>query len=178
MKKISLLSLFLFGIMSYNSTFAQERVITRGVEVSTNGYMPEVGVMAPDFSATDKGMNEVSLSSFKGKKVVLNIFPSLDTPTCALSVRHFNADAASLENTVVLSRFCSTEGLDRVIPLSVFRSEDFEKNYGLVITEGPMRGLTTRAVIVIDETGKIIYRQLVKNVSEEPDYQKALERLK
>jgi len=188
MKKISLLSLFLFGIMSYNFTFAQERVITRGVEVSTNGYMPEVGVMAPDFSATDKGMNEVSLSSFKGKKVVLNIFPSLDTPTCALSVRHFNADAASLENTVVLcvskdlpfaqSRFCSTEGLDRVIPLSVFRSEDFEKNYGLVITEGPMRGLTTRAVIVIDETGKIIYRQLVKNVSEEPDYQKALERLK
>ena len=92
MKKISLLSLFLFSIMSYNSTFAQERVITRGVEVSTNGYMPEVGVMAPDFSATDKGMNEVSLSSFKGKKVVLNIFPSLDTPTCALSVRHFNAD--------------------------------------------------------------------------------------
>ena len=173
MKKISILSLFLFGIMSYNSTFAQERVITRGVEVSTNGYMPEVGVMAPEF---------------KGKKVVLNIFPSLDTPTCALSVRHFNADAASLENTVVLcvskdlpfaqSRFCSTEGLDRVIPLSVFRSEDFEKNYGLVITEGPMRGLTTRAVIVIDETGKIIYRQLVKNVSEEPDYQKALEQLK
>ena len=102
MKKINLLSMFLFGIMSLNSVLAQERVITRGVEVSTNGYMPEVGVMAPDFSATDKGMNEVSLSSFKGKKVILNIFPSLDTPTCALSVRHFNAEAASFENTVVL----------------------------------------------------------------------------
>lgn len=188
MKKISFLSLFLFVVLFSNTALAQERVITRGVEVSTNGYMPEVGVIAPDFSATDKGMNEVSLSSFKGKKVVLNIFPSLDTPTCALSVRQFNTEAASLENTVVLciskdlpfaqSRFCSTEGLDRVIPLSVFRSEDFEKNYGLVITEGPMRGLTTRAVIVIDETGKIIYRQLVKNVSEEPDYQKAIERLK
>lgn len=188
MKKISLLSLFLLGIMSSNSALAQEKVVARGVEVSTNGYMPEVGVIAPDFSATDKAMNEVSLSSFKGKKVVLNIFPSLDTPTCALSVRQFNTEAASLENTVVLcvskdlpfaqSRFCSTEGLDRVIPLSVFRSDDFEKNYGLIITEGPMRGLTTRAVIVIDETGKIIYRQLVKNVSEEPDYQKAIERLK
>lgn len=188
MKKISILSLFLFGIMSFNTAFAQERVITRGLEVSTNGYMPEVGVMAPDFSATDKGMNEISLSSFKGKKVVLNIFPSLDTPTCALSVRQFNTEAASLENTVVLciskdlpfaqSRFCSTEGLDRVVPLSVFRSEDFDKNYGLIISEGPMRGLTTRAVIVIDETGKIIYRQLIRNVSDEPDYQKAIERLK
>lgn len=188
MKKISLLSLFILGIMSSNSALAQEKVVARRVEVSTNGYMPEVGVMAPDFSATDKAMNEVSLSSFKGKKVVLNIFPSLDTPTCALSVRQFNTEAASLENTVVLcvskdlpfaqSRFCSTEGLDRVIPLSVFRSDDFEKNYGLIITEGPMRGLTTRAVIVIDETGKVIYRQLVKNVSEEPDYQKAIERLK
>ncbi|MCF2552717.1 thiol peroxidase [Bacteroides caecigallinarum] len=188
MRKVTLLFLSVFSILFFNVASAQEKVIARGVEVSTNGYMPEVGVMAPDFYATDKGMNEVSLSSFRGKKVILNIFPSLDTPTCALSVRHFNADAASLENTVVLcvskdlpfaqSRFCSTEGLDRVIPLSVFRSEDFEKNYGLVITEGPMRGLTTRAVIVIDETGKIIYRQLVKNVSEEPDYQKALERLK
>lgn len=188
MKKVSLLSLLLFCTLFPDGLFSQERVVTRGVEVSTNGYMPGTGVLAPDFSATDKGMNEVSLSSFKGKKVVLNIFPSLDTPTCALSVRQFNTEAASLENTVVLcvskdlpfaqSRFCSTEGLDRVVPLSVFRSEDFDKNYGLIITEGPLRGLATRAVIVIDETGKIIYRQLVKNVSEEPDYQKAIERLK
>lgn len=188
MKKIVSVSLFLLGIMFFDIAFAQEKVITRGVEVSTNGYMPEVGVKAPDFAATDKGMNEISLSSFKGKKVVLNIFPSLDTPTCALSVRKFNTEAASFENTVVLciskdlpfaqTRFCSTEGLDKVVPLSVFRSEDFDKSYGLIIAEGPMRGLTTRAVIVIDETGKIIYRQLVKNVSEEPDYQKAIERLK
>lgn len=166
---------------------AQERVITLGVEVSTNGNMPEVGVMAPDFSATDKGMNDITLSSFKGKNVILNIFPSLDTPTCALSVRQFNVEAASLENTVVLciskdlpfaqSRFCSTEGLDRVIPLSVFRSADFDK-YGLILTEGPLKGLATRAVIVLDDTGKIIYRQLVKNVSDEPDYQKAIGLLK
>lgn len=188
MRKVTLLFLSVFSILFFNVASAQEKVIARGVEVYTNGYMPEVGVMAPDFSATDRGMNEVPLSSFKGKKVILNIFPSLDTPTCALSVRHFNAEAASFENTVVLciskdlpfaqSRFCSTEGLDRVIPLSVFRSGDFEKNYGLVITEGPMRGLTSRAVIVIDETGKIIYRQLIKNVSDEPDYQKAIEQLR
>ena len=105
MKKISLLALFLLGSMSYNTTFAQERVVTRGIEVAINGYMPEVGVMAPDFSATDKDMNEVNLSSFRGKRVVLNIFPSLDTPTCALSVKQFNAEAASLENTVVLQGF-------------------------------------------------------------------------
>lgn len=188
MKKITLLFLSVFGIISFNIALAQEKVITRGVEVFTNGYMPEVGKTAPEFAATDKGMDEVSISSFKGKRVILNIFPSLDTPTCALSVRQFNTEAASLENTVVLciskdlpfaqSRFCSTEGLERVVPLSVFRSEDFDKNYGLIITEGPMRGLTTRAVIVIDETGKIVYRQLVKNVSEEPDYRKAIELLK
>lgn len=188
MKKISLLALFLLGSMSYNTTFAQERVVTRGIEVATNGYMPEVGVMAPDFSATDKNMNEVNLSSFRGKKVVLNIFPSLDTPTCALSVRQFNAEASSLENTVVLciskdlpfaqSRFCSVEGLERVIPLSVFRSESFDNSYGLIITEGPLRGLATRAVIVLDESGKVIYRQIIRNVSEEPDYRSAVEILK
>lgn len=188
MKKISLLALFLLGSMSYNTTFAQEKVVTRGIEVATNGYMPEVGGIAPDFSATDKNMNEVNLSSFRGKKVVLNIFPSLDTPTCALSVRQFNAEAASLENTVVLciskdlpfaqSRFCSVEGLERVIPLSVFRSESFDNNYGLIITEGPLRGLSTRAVIVLDESGKIIYRQIIRNVSEEPDYRSAVEILK
>ena len=153
MKKISLLALFLLGSMSYNATFAQEKVITRGIEVATNGYMPEVGVMAPDFSATDKG-----------------------------------AEASSLENTVVLciskdlpfaqSRFCSVEGLEKVIPLSVFRSESFDNNYGLIITEGPLRGLSTRAVIVLDESGKIIYRQIIRNVSEEPDYRSAVEILK
>lgn len=188
MKKISLLALFLLGSMSYNTISAQERVVTRGIEVVTNGYMPEVGVMAPDFSATDKDMNEVNLSSFRGKKVVLNIFPSLDTPTCALSVRQFNAEAASLENTVVLciskdlpfaqSRFCSVEELERVIPLSVFRSESFDNSYGLIITEGPLRGLATRAVIVLDESGKVIYRQIIRNVSEEPDYRSAVEILK
>ena len=113
-------------------------------------------------------MKEVSLSSFKGKRVILNIFPSLDTPTCAMSVRQFNARASELENTVVLcismdlpfaqSRFCTVEGLENVIPLS-----------------GPLRGLTARAVIVIDENGKVRYTQLVKEVSNEPDYEAALQ---
>lgn len=185
MKKISLLSLLLSVVLSFNTALAQEKVITRGVEVVTNGHIPEVGMMAPDFSATDKNMNDVFLSSFRGKKVVLNIFPSLDTPTCALSVRHFNEAAASLDNTAVLciskdlpfaqSRFCSTEGLNNVVPLSVFRSESFDDNYGLILAEGPLRGLTTRAVIILDETGKIIYRQIIRNISEEPDYAKAME---
>ena len=163
-------------------------VTFQGTPVQLGGELPRTGTLAPEFGGVKGDLSVAHLSDFKGKKVILNIFPSLDTPTCALSVRHFNAEAASFENTVVLciskdlpfaqSRFCSTEGLDRVIPLSVFRSEDFEKNYGLVITEGPMMGLTSRAVIVIDETGKIIYRQLIKNVSDEPDYQKAIEQLR
>ena len=184
MKKISLLALFLLGSMSYNTAFAQEKVVTRGVEVATNGYMPEVGVTAPDFSATDKNMNEVNLSSFRGKKVVLNIFPSLDTPTCAMSVRQFNAKASGMDNTVVLclsmdlpfaqKRFCTTEGLDNVLPLSLFRSQDFVKGYGLCLEDGPLKGLAARAVIVVDEAGKVSYTQLVSEISSEPDYDAAL----
>lgn len=114
----------------------------------------------------------------------MNIFPSLDTPTCALSVRQFNARAAGLTNTVVLclsmdlpfaqSRFCSTEGLNNVIPLSVFRSHDFMTHYGLQLADGPLEGLMARAVIVVDENGKVCYTQLVKNISHEPDYEAAL----
>lgn len=127
---------------------------------------------------------EVSLSDYRGKRIVLNIFPSLDTPTCARSVRQFNIRAAALENTVVLclsmdlpfaqSRFCSAEGLENVIPLSVFRSHSFMKEYGLQLADGPMAGLTARAVIVIDEHGKILYTQLVEDISKEPDYDMAL----
>lgn len=157
-----------------------ETVICRGVEAHTSGPMLQVGQIAPDFHA----VNAKSLSDFKGKKVILNIFPSLDTPTCALSVRQFNARAAGLENTVVLclsmdlpfaqSRFCSTEGLDNVIPLSVFRSRDFVAHYGLQLTDGPLEGLMARAVIVVDESGKVSYTQLVENISHEPDYEAAL----
>ena len=128
------------------------------------------------------------LSDFKGSRVVINIFPSLDTPVCAASVRRFNAEASSLENTVVLclskdlpfaqSRFCVAEGLDKVIPLSGFRCKCFPEKYGLVMTEGPLKGLFARAVIVVDETGKIIYEQLVPEVTDEPDYDAALKVLK
>lgn len=161
-----------------------ETVICRGVEAHTSGPMVKVGKTAPDFRAVNAKMEEVSLSDYKGKKVILNIFPSLDTPTCALSVRQFNAKAAGLENTVVLclsmdlpfaqSRFCSTEGLDNVVPLSVFRSRDFVTNYGLQLADGPLEGLMARAVIVVDENGKVCYTQLVKNISNEPDYEAAL----
>lgn len=161
-----------------------ETVICRGVEAHTSGPMIQVGQEAPDFRAVNAKMEEVSLSDFKGKKLILNIFPSLDTPTCALSVRQFNARAAGLENTVVLclsmdlpfaqSRFCSTEGLDNVIPLSVFRSHDFVAHYGLRLADGPLEGLMARAVIVVDENGKVNYTQLVENISHEPDYEAAL----
>lgn len=177
----------LFGLAVLAGTAfssAQEKVIARGAEVSTNGNMPAIGAVAPDFTGTDKELKEVSLASFKGKYVILNIFPSLDTPTCALSVRAFNEAAASLENTVVLclskdlpfaqTRFCTTEGIENVLPLSLFRSEAFDKQYGLVISEGPMKGLTARAVIVVHPNGKVVYRQLVINISEEPDYEKAI----
>ena len=161
-----------------------ETVICRGVEAHTSGPMLQVGQVAPDFHAVNAKMEEVSLSDFKGKKVILNIFPSLDTPTCALSVRQFNVRAAGLENTIVLcismdlpfaqSRFCSTEGLDNVIPLSVFRSRDFVAHYGLQLADGPLEGLMARAVIVVDESGKVSYTQLVENISHEPDYEAAL----
>ena len=121
------------------------------------------------------------------KRLILNIFPSLDTPTCALSVRQFNARASKLENTVVLclsmdlpfaqSRFCTTEGLDNVVPLSLFRSRDFVEGYGLRLADGPLEGLMARAVVVIDEDGRVIYTQLVKTISDEPDYEVALKAL-
>lgn len=167
---------------------AQEKISVGGHEAKTNGLMPAVGSMAPDFTGTDKNLNEISLSSFKGKYVVLNIFPSLDTPTCATSVRHFNKAAATLENTVVLclskdlpfaqNRFCSTEGIENVLPLSLFRSESFDSQYGLIISEGPLKNLAARAVIVVDTEGKIIYRQLVTTISDEPDYDSALKSIK
>lgn len=185
MGAILTLSLVTMCVTTVNDNAGKEEtVICRGQEAHTSGPMVKVGQQAPDFQATNAEMKEVSLSSFKGKRVILNIFPSLDTPTCALSVRQFNARASELENTVVLclsmdlpfaqSRFCSVEGLNNVVPLSVFRSHDFLKEYGLQLADGPLKGLMARAVIVIDETGKVSYTQLVSNISNEPDYDAAL----
>lgn len=186
MGAILTLSLVTMCVTTVNDNAGKEEtVICRGQEAHTSGPMVKVGQQAPDFRATNAEMKEVSLSSFKGKRIILNIFPSLDTPTCALSVRQFNARASELENTVVLclsmdlpfaqSRFCSTEGLNNVVPLSVFRSHDFLKEYGLQLADGPLKGLMARAVIVIDETGKVCYTQLVSNISNEPDYDAALQ---
>lgn len=161
-----------------------EKVICRGIEAHTSGPMIKVGQIAPDFKAVNADLKEVGLSDFKGKRVILNVFPSLDTPTCALSVRQFNAKASELDNVVVLclsmdlpfaqSRFCTTEGLHNVVPLSVFRSRDFMKEYGLQLADGPLEGLMARAVIVVDESGKVVYTQLVDEISKEPDYDAAL----
>lgn len=164
-----------------------ETVICRGKEAHTAGKMVNIGKEAPDFKAVNGELTEVSLSDYCGKRVILNIFPSLDTPTCAVSVRQFNARATSLENTVVLclsmdlpfaqSRFCSVEGLENVIPLSLFRSHGFFDKYGLQLVDGPLQGLAARAVIVVDEQGKVIYTQLVEDISHEPDYDAALKAL-
>lgn len=186
MGAILTLSLVTMCVTTVNDNAGKEEtVICRGQEAHTSGPMVKVGEQAPDFRATNAELQDVSLSSFKGKRIILNIFPSLDTPTCALSVRQFNARASELENTVVLclsmdlpfaqSRFCSTEGLNNVVPLSVFRSHDFLKEYGLQLADGPLKGLMARAVIVIDETGKVRYTQLVSNISNEPDYDAALQ---
>lgn len=161
-----------------------ETVICRGQEVHTLGKMVKVGKPAPDFDAANAQLENVNLSGYKNKKVILNIFPSLDTPTCALSVRRFNEQAAGLKNTVVLclsmdlpfaqSRFCSVEGLKNVTPLSVFRSRRFDKNYGLRLVDCSLEGLMARAVIVIDAKGIVRYTELVPDISKEPDYEAAL----
>jgi thiol peroxidase len=158
-------------------------VTLKGNTVNTCGNLPAVGSNAPAFALTDAKMADSSLSNYAGKKKILNIVPSLDTPTCQVSTRTFNEKAASLDNTVVLvisadlpfaqNRFCSTEGLDNVIPLSSFRSS-FAKDYGIELVDSKLAGLTSRAIVVIDENDKVVYTQLVGEIAEEPDYTKAL----
>lgn len=155
-----------------------------GNPVALTGALPAVGTEAPDFKGIKGDLSTVKISDFRGKRVVLNIFPSLDTEVCAASVRRFNKEAAALDNTVVLciskdlpfaqSRFCTTEGLQNVLPLSVFRCECVEKGYGIGIAEGPLDGLLARAVVVIDEKGTIVYEELVDEITHEPDYAAAL----
>ncbi len=155
-----------------------------GNPVNTNGELPKVGSQAPDFKLTKTDLSLVSLSDFAGSKLVLNIFPSVDTSTCAASVRKFNEKASALNNTKVLcisrdlpfaqARFCGAEGLDNVINLSDFKDGSFGKTYGLEIAEGAFAGLHSRAVVVIDENGKIIHTELVSEIGHEPNYEAAL----
>jgi thiol peroxidase len=160
------------------------RVTLGGNPIATSGELPKVGTKAPDFTLTTTDLKDVSLAAYAGKKVILNIFPSLDTPVCAASVRRFNAEASRIDGTVVLcisrdlpfaqKRFCGAEGLDNVVPLSAMRNSDFGKAYGVLITDGPLAGIFARAIVVLDESGKVVKTQLVPEIKEEPDYEAAL----
>lgn len=158
-------------------------VTLKGNPFNTNGNLPVVGSKAPAFTLVKTDLSEVSASDLAGKRVVLNIFPSVDTPTCAQSVRTFNVQASELENTVVicashdlpfaLARFCGAEGLDKVIPASAFRSS-FANDFGVKLVDGPLTGLTARAVVVLDTDGKVLHTELVGEVAHEPNYDAAL----
>lgn len=164
------------------------QITLEGTPIETFGQLPAVNSQAPPFTLTKTDLSECTLSDFSGQNVVLNIFPSLDTSVCAASVRRFNAEASGMENTAVLcvsadlpfahQRFCEIEGLDRVIPLSVFRSPDFGKNYGVTITSLPLAGLLSRAIVIIDSSGRVTYTEQVPEIVQEPDYEKALAALK
>ena len=160
------------------------QITLKGNPINTIGNLPETGTKAPEFTLVKDDLSIKSLSDYKGQKVVLNIFPSLDTPTCAASVRRFNAEASALENTVVLciskdlpfaqARFCGAEGLEDVHNLSGFRGGQFGKDYGVEIIDGPLAGLESRAVVVLDENGTVLYTQQVAEIVDEPDYEAAL----
>lgn len=162
-------------------------VTLKGNPFNTNGSLPSVGSQAPALELVKTDLSTVSLTDLAGKRVVLNVFPSIDTPTCATSVRQFNEKASQVENTVVLcvsqdlpfaaSRFCGAEGLENVVPASAFRS-NFAETYGVKLVDGPLTGLTARAVIVIDETGKVAHTELVGEIANEPNYDAALAALK
>ncbi len=164
------------------------KVTLGGNPIEVSGQFPKVGDSAPAFSLTGADLADVGLDAFAGKRKVLNIVPSLDTPTCATSTRKFNTEAANLANTVVLvvsadlpfaaKRFCETEGLKNVHTLSNFRSAKFAADYGVAITSGPLNGLTARAVVVIDASDKVVHAQLVPEIKDEPDYAAALAALK
>lgn len=163
-------------------------VTLRGTPLTTNGELPAAGAKAPDFKLTSGELKDLSLADFKGKRKVLNIVPSLDTPTCATSTRKFNEKASQMANAVVLvvsadlpfaaKRFCTAEGLASVVPLSMMRSKNFAKDYGVLIQDGPLAGIAARAVVVLDENDKVIHRQLVPEIAQEPDYDAALAALK
>lgn len=160
------------------------QITLKGRETHISGNLPPVGSKAPDFTLVKADMSTGSLSDYKGKKVVLNIFPSIDTGNCGTSVSQFNEQAVNLENVVVLciskdlpfafSRFCAAEGIDNVIPLSCFRNHSFAKDYGVEILDGPLKGLNARAVVVLDEDGVVKYTELVPEIVDEPTYEAAL----
>jgi thiol peroxidase len=157
-------------------------VTLKGNPVQTIGTLPAVGSRAPGFTLTNADLEDVGLEAFKGKKKVLNIVPSLDTAVCATSTRVFNEKAAGKATVLVISadlpfaqkRFCETEGIDGVVTLSLVRGKMFAKDYGVLITDGPLAGLCSRAVVVLDEDDTVVYTEQVPEITQEPDYDKAL----
>lgn len=160
------------------------QISLQGNPIDTAGNLPAVNTQAPAFTLTKTDLSDGKLQDYAGKTVVLNIFPSIDTSVCAASVRRFNKEAGELKDTVVLcvsadlpfahQRFCEGEGLKNVIPLSCFRAPDFGKDYGVTILSPPLSGLLSRAIVVIDAKGKIVYTQQVPEITQEPDYEAAL----
>ncbi len=159
-------------------------VTLAGNPITVSGTIPQQGDTASDFTLTTQGLEDVTLEKWAGKRKVLNIVPSVDTPTCATSARKFNEKASGLDNTVVLvisadlppaaARFCGAEGLENVITLSTFRNYSFQQDYGVAIQDGPLAGLCARAVVVLDENNKVLHSELVGEIKEEPDYEAAL----
>lgn len=165
-----------------------ETLYFKGTECHTGGMLPAVGSVAPAFCLAGADLGEVKLSDYSGKRVVLNIFPSLDTPVCAASVRRFNAEASKLDNTRVvcismdlpfaMGRFCTAEGIENLTVASAFRSPEFVKDYGVGLVDGPLAGLLARAIVVVDTDGKVIFSNLVNEITDEPDYEGAIAVLK
>jgi thiol peroxidase len=163
------------------------QITLEGNTINTNGDLPGVGSEAPDFSLTKADLSDVSLADFSGKKKLLNIVPSLDTGVCAASTKKFNEAIAAKANSVALvvsadlpfaqSRFCGAEGIENVVSLSMMHNRNFAKDYGVLITDGPLAGITARAVVVLDEQDKVIYTELVPEIVQEPNYDAALAHL-
>jgi thioredoxin-dependent peroxiredoxin len=164
------------------------QVTLGGNPIDVGGTFPSAGQAAPEFSLVGKDLKPLTLADFAGKRKVLNIVPSLDTPTCATSTRKFNEAAGKLANTVVIvvsgdlpfaaTRFCSTEGIENVVTASTFRGHEFAQAYGVDVTSGPLTGLTARAVVVLDEQNKVLHAELVGEIKHEPNYDAALDALK
>lgn len=163
-------------------------ITLKGNPIHTSGDLPGIGNKAPDFKLVTEDLSDKTLGDYKGRKKLLNIVPSLDTSVCATSTKKFNDFAKSRSDVVMLvisadlpfamKRFCGNEGISNVIPLSMLRGRNFAKEYGVLIQDGPLAGLTARAVVVLDENDNVVYTELVPEIAQEPDYDKALAALK
>lgn len=164
------------------------QILLKGSPIQTSGDLPPLGSKAPDFVLVNQHLANQSLRDYQGKRKLLSIVPSLDTPLCSLSAKKFNERASEVPGAVIFvisadlpfaqKRACSTEGITQLISLSMMRSQDFAKDYGVLLTSGPLAGITARAIIVLDESDKVVYTELVPEITQEPDYEKALKALK